>query len=203
MPRTREQNEAIREAKAQLIVSVALKLFAKSGYAATSIDKIAKEAGISKGLLYSYFKSKEDLLQTMINALLVELENAIDPNHDGTVTDEEALGFIDSIFNLMIHRKNEMQLYYQLMFQPQVLDFFTTQSKLYQQLAKRQRLIVQYFVEKIPCSDEKTAYLTLIAFFKGLFMVCVFAPEMYPNDFLMQYKAYIKSKLIETITKTS
>ncbi|MDR0711863.1 MAG: TetR/AcrR family transcriptional regulator [Prevotellaceae bacterium] len=199
MPRTKEQNEAIRGAKEQLIVSVALKLFAKNGYTATSIDKIAKEAGISKGLLYNYFTSKENLLYTMINNLIVEFENAIDPNHDGTVTDEEAIGFIDSTFDMLMHRKNEMQLYYQLTLQPQVLGFFTKQVKMYQHLADRQRLIVQYFVKKIPCSDEKAAYLTMIAFLKGLFMVCVFMPEVYPNDFLMQYKAYIKSKLMEAI----
>ena len=200
MPRTKEQNEAIRVEKQQLIMGAALKLFAEKGYDATSIDKIAKEAGISKGLLYSYFKSKEELLQVLITDLLVEFENAIDPNHDGTVTDEEALGFIDDIFSILMHRKREMQLYYQLAMQPQVIDFLA-RNEHRSQLAERQYFILQYFVDKLPCADEKTAYLTVISFFKGLFLVCAFAPEVFPNEFLEQYKAYIKEKLLEVISK--
>jgi AcrR family transcriptional regulator len=200
MPRTKEQNEAIRVEKRQLIMGAALRLFAEKGYDATSIDKIAREAGISKGLLYNYFRSKEELLQTLMTDLLAEFENAIDPNHDGTVTDEEAMGFIDDMFGILMHRRKEMQLYYQLAMQPQVIDFLARlehQSKL----AERQRFILQYFVNKLPCPDEKTAYLTALVFLKGLFLVCAFAPEMFPNDFLEQYKAYLKEKLMKLTLK--
>jgi AcrR family transcriptional regulator len=198
MPRTKEQNEAIRLKKRRLIMDVALGLFAEQGYAATSIDKIANNAGISKGLLYNYFKSKEDLLQTMISGLLVEFENAIDPDHDGTVTDDEAIGFIDKIFGILMHRKKEMQLYCQLMVQPKVLDFLTRLECTLHTVEKQQRFL-RYFIEKLPCADEKVAYLTIISFLKGLFLVCVFAPDRFPNDFLEQYKAYIKEKLKEAI----
>ncbi|HRW21852.1 MAG TPA: helix-turn-helix domain-containing protein, partial [Bacteroidales bacterium] len=61
-PRTPEQFEEIRLSKHKLILDTAMKLFASSGYHNTSISKIAKEAGISKGLIYNYFDSKEDLL---------------------------------------------------------------------------------------------------------------------------------------------
>ncbi|MDR1886863.1 MAG: TetR/AcrR family transcriptional regulator, partial [Prevotellaceae bacterium] len=61
MPRTKEQNEAIRAEKRQLIMDAAMQLFAEDGYAHTSIDKIAQKAGIARGLLYSYFENKEDL----------------------------------------------------------------------------------------------------------------------------------------------
>jgi AcrR family transcriptional regulator len=198
MPRTKEQNEAIRVEKRRLIMGAALQLFVEKGYAAASIDKIAKEAGISKGLLYNYFRSKEELLQTLMTDLLVEFEDAIDPNHDGTVTDEEAMGFIDNIFGILMHRRKEMQLYYQLAMQPQVLDFLGRLERQ-SRLAERQRFILQYFVDKLPCPDGKTAYLTALSFLKGLFLVCAFAPEVFPNDFLEQYKACIKAKLIEKL----
>ncbi|MDR1524456.1 MAG: TetR/AcrR family transcriptional regulator, partial [Tannerella sp.] len=66
MPRTKEQNEAIKLEKKQLIMDVALRLFAENGYANTSIDKIAKSICIAKGLLYTYFKNKEDLLYQIL-----------------------------------------------------------------------------------------------------------------------------------------
>ncbi|WP_335872725.1 TetR/AcrR family transcriptional regulator [Bacillus sp. 2205SS5-2] len=48
--------------KALLIIETAMKLFAKKGINATSIQEIAKESGISKGAFYLHFKSKEALL---------------------------------------------------------------------------------------------------------------------------------------------
>jgi AcrR family transcriptional regulator len=191
MPRTKEQNEVIRAGKRQLIMDTALQLFAETGYVATSIDKIAKQAGISKGLLYNYFKSKEELLQTIMNALIAEFADAIDPNHDGIITDEEAEGFIDVMFDILIHKKDEMKLYYQLSFQAQVLDFFYYRLNV-DKAAAKYYLMMQYFSKRLPCPDEKMAFLTITSYLKGLFMVYSFSSENYPNDFLMDYKAYLK-----------
>jgi AcrR family transcriptional regulator len=195
MPRTKEQNEAIRAEKRQLIMDTALQLFAEDGYATTSIDKIAKQAGISKGLMYNYFKSKEDLLQTIMNNLVTEFADAIDPDHDGIITDEEAEGFIDAMFDILINRKEEMKLYYQLSFQAQVLDFVYHRFNVDKVIATHY-LVVQYFSKRLTCPDEKTAYLTIISYMKGLFMVCSFSSDNYPDDFLMNYKAYMKKLLL-------
>ncbi len=50
------------EAKAK-IVKAARVVFAKKGYHDATMDDVAKEVGVSKGALYSYFGSKEDLLK--------------------------------------------------------------------------------------------------------------------------------------------
>ena len=48
--------------KREQIVSVALKLFYQNGFHATGIDRIIKEAGVSKRTLYNHFKSKDELV---------------------------------------------------------------------------------------------------------------------------------------------
>jgi len=48
--------------KREIIVSEALKLFYRDGFNATGIDKICKEAGVSKKTLYNHFKSKDELI---------------------------------------------------------------------------------------------------------------------------------------------
>lgn len=65
-PRTKEQFDEIRQRSRQRIMDVALELFGTYGYHSTSISKIAREAGISKGLMYNYFDSKEDLLHAIL-----------------------------------------------------------------------------------------------------------------------------------------
>jgi AcrR family transcriptional regulator len=66
MPRTKEQNEIIRSARKQEILEAALQVFAEKGYANASISEIGRQANISKGLLYNYFESKDDLLQQIL-----------------------------------------------------------------------------------------------------------------------------------------
>jgi AcrR family transcriptional regulator len=50
------------EAKSKIIEAARI-VFAKKGYHDATMDDVAKEVGVSKGALYSYFKSKEDLLK--------------------------------------------------------------------------------------------------------------------------------------------
>jgi len=50
------------EAKSK-IIQAARVVFSKKGYHDSTMDDVAKEIGVSKGAIYSYFKSKEDLLK--------------------------------------------------------------------------------------------------------------------------------------------
>lgn len=70
MPRTKEQNEKIREEARNRIINAAIKLFSLKGYHGTSISDIAKEAQISKGLAYNYFESKQDLLRAIFESMM-------------------------------------------------------------------------------------------------------------------------------------
>jgi AcrR family transcriptional regulator len=72
-PRTKEQFNEIRQKSSENIENIALELFALKGYHATSISQIAEKAGISKGLLYNYFESKERLLDSIITKVYDEI----------------------------------------------------------------------------------------------------------------------------------
>ncbi|MBL7544041.1 MAG: TetR/AcrR family transcriptional regulator [Bdellovibrionaceae bacterium] len=50
------------EGRADFILESALNLFAKSGYAKSTMNDVAAEAGVAVGTIYLYFKSKEDIL---------------------------------------------------------------------------------------------------------------------------------------------
>lgn len=48
------------------IVAAALAVFAEKGFAAAKLDEIARRAGVSKGALYLYFETKEDLFRAVV-----------------------------------------------------------------------------------------------------------------------------------------
>jgi AcrR family transcriptional regulator len=63
-PRKPGQFKEIRKLSRNTIITAATKVFSEFGYQAT-IEMVAKKAGISKGLIYNYFKSKDDLLEAI------------------------------------------------------------------------------------------------------------------------------------------
>jgi len=60
-----------KEDRPQEIADAAFATFAEKGYAATRIDDVAKRAGISKGLTYLYYKTKEDLFKAVVKNVVV------------------------------------------------------------------------------------------------------------------------------------
>jgi AcrR family transcriptional regulator len=72
-PRKRLTGEARRIA----LLEAALEVFAKRGYHASSIDDIAREAGVSKALIYEHFTSKQDLYAELLEQHAGELFSAL------------------------------------------------------------------------------------------------------------------------------
>lgn len=52
------------------ILNASIHLFSKKGFDATRLDDIAKVANVNKALIYYYFKSKEDIMDAIINSFL-------------------------------------------------------------------------------------------------------------------------------------
>lgn len=70
MPRSKEQNEQARETTKGKILDTALSLYVIFGYNGTDMDTVAGRAGVAKGLLYYYFKTKNILFRELFNKVL-------------------------------------------------------------------------------------------------------------------------------------
>jgi TetR/AcrR family transcriptional regulator len=64
------QRQRRKEARPQELLDAALTLFVEKGFAATRAEEVAALAGVSKGTLYLYYPSKEDLLKAVIRDTL-------------------------------------------------------------------------------------------------------------------------------------
>lgn len=65
MPRSSAQYEAMRVATLEKVQAAAITLFARRGFAATNMRDIAREAGISTGLIYRHYATKDDLFAAL------------------------------------------------------------------------------------------------------------------------------------------
>ena len=63
--------ERRKDARPGELAAAALELFVERGFAATRLDDVAKRAGVSKGTLYLYFDSKDDLFKAVVREGIV------------------------------------------------------------------------------------------------------------------------------------
>lgn len=87
MPEPRFQRR--KEDRPQEITDAAFAAFAEKGYAATRVDDVAKRAGVSKGLLYLYFKTKEELFKAVVRSLVIPRIDALTARIDSADTSAE------------------------------------------------------------------------------------------------------------------
>jgi AcrR family transcriptional regulator len=66
-----------KENRPQEITEAAFAAFAENGYSATPVEEVAKRAGISKGLMYLYFKTKEELFKAVVKSVVVRRLDAL------------------------------------------------------------------------------------------------------------------------------
>jgi TetR/AcrR family transcriptional regulator len=64
------------ETKAR-ILSTAEKIFSEVGFDGARVDDIAKEAGVNKALIYYYFESKDEILDTLFTALIDDVKQVL------------------------------------------------------------------------------------------------------------------------------
>lgn len=123
-PRTAKQFKEIRDEKMTLIMDVALQHFANEGYFRTTITHIAKHAGISKGLMYNYFDSKEALLKAIIHRSVNEVYKYFDIDRDGYLSEAEFEFFVRKINTILREKRSFWQLLFQLLVQIDIRDQF-------------------------------------------------------------------------------
>jgi AcrR family transcriptional regulator len=166
-PKTKQQNEEIRQEKRALILDTALEIFATYGFHGSSISTIAQRACISKGLLYNYFKSKEDLLRAIVNDGMQEVLGTFAPYFEkgileGDMTPQLFREIFKQMFQVIKDKSNFWRLYFALAMQPGVLEIIAMdyESMMFTYL----ELLEKYYKKqgsKNPRADGLHAYILL------------------------------------------
>jgi hypothetical protein len=69
-PKTPAKRERRKDARPGEIIEAAIAIFAERGFAATRMEEVARLAGVSKGTLFVYFATKEELFRAVAQSLL-------------------------------------------------------------------------------------------------------------------------------------
>lgn len=91
--------EVRAERKRQRILEAAGRCFARDGFAKATVEEIARQAGVSKGLVYVHFESKDELLEAVLEETLREWREVTSKD-----VEREAVGALETI--AVIHRSS-------------------------------------------------------------------------------------------------
>ena len=189
-PRTSEQYKEMRVSKQNLIMESALKLFARHGFSDTSVNMISKDAGISKGLMYNYFKSKEDLLRSVVLQGINKFIVLFDPDHDGVLTKSELKYFIEETFRTIQNDVQFWKIYFSILSQPQILKIVG--GKFWEIINPVFKMLEDYFKRNnIKNPEIETQFF--MAMMDGICIHYILDPDNFPFE-------EIKQKVIELYT---
>ena len=189
-PKTVVQNKIIREEKKDLILRTALKVFAQEGYHASSVNKIADKANISKGLIYNYFESKEDLLNNIVSNIMDRYMEKYPPI-DSIPNDSHIEYFIDQSFEFILEDKARAKLLFALTAQSIVMDLMT---KITMQKAEPFMNNVMNFFEIKKYDDPEGMMHYFFSTLEGIQLHVIFNP-LYPID---KVKKILKKQFLKS-----
>ncbi|OQX96176.1 MAG: hypothetical protein B6I20_14755 [Bacteroidetes bacterium 4572_117] len=178
-PRTTEQNIEIKKEKRTTIIDAALEVFAEKSFMGASVSMITKKAGISKGLLYNYFESKEDLLIQIIHEGFDEFVHVFDPNKDGVLTTDEFEFFVDETFSLLKKDLPFWKLYFSIIVQPAVMAL--VQDKLMEFIGPFIQTLVEYY-QKTGVKNPEAHAMLMGSIMDGVSLNYIMDPKNYPIE---------------------
>lgn len=180
MPRSKKQFEEIRKESRLKILDAALLVFAKHGYHSATVDAIAKTACISKGLLYNYFKSKEDVLQELMIGMMESLMSEYMPlKQEGKFSRDDMVNFINAGIDLVLEKPHYWKLYFSVALQPDVMSIvFTKMMELGQPYMIA---MVEYFRGN-GIENPEVMMRFFSAVMDGIQFHCMLDPKTFPAE---------------------
>ncbi|MFT6211826.1 MAG: AcrR family transcriptional regulator [Bacteroidia bacterium] len=126
-PRSPQQFAEIREERKHQILEAALSVFAQDSYNGASMAAVAKKAKVSKGLIYNYFKSKEEILISLVVDVFDEVMDQLDLNLGEPLTKDSFIQVIEKSVDEVVKNPQRWKLYMSLSFQPDVMPILMEQ----------------------------------------------------------------------------
>ena len=182
-PRSEAQFAQIREERKDQILEAALHVFAEDSYHGSSMANVAKKAKISKGLIYNYFESKEEILKTLIIDLFDEMMETFEVNPEVPLSKDGFIKVIETSVDEVVKNPQRWKLYMSLSFQPDVMPIMM--EEMMPKIQPFMMMMSNYFVAR-GHEDPMTTMRYYSAVLDGVQMHILMDPENFPVEKVKQ-----------------
>ncbi|MTW85726.1 TetR family transcriptional regulator [Virgibacillus dakarensis] len=182
MPRTPEENERIRKLAKENIITAAMELFIRQGYHATSISDVAKQAGISKGLLYNYYKGKEELLSKMVVERIAKVAGVMKGAKAFETPTKQLKFIIEGAINNVYQHPEVFRFYLHLQTQPEADEELIKYSRMLIEESARQFEFQCGIFERLGVKKPRKRSLYFSSALQGIMLMISTYPDQFPID---------------------
>jgi AcrR family transcriptional regulator len=183
MPRTAEQNEQIRQATRTAIVEAAMTCFAQNGYAHTSIRQIAAQAGVSTGLMYHYFESKEALLEAVFENCMAILSGVLVDAYRQAEPGQRISSLLRAMFAMLEEDRDFWALFQLLRSQPSITAVV---GDAFRRWTRRLRNLFTVELRGAGRAEPEIDALILYSLIEGTIQQYLLDPDEYPLDMVAE-----------------
>lgn len=194
MPRSQEDNERIRQLAKENIRTSAMEIFIEKGYHRASIDDVAKRAGVSKGLMYNYYKGKEELLAEMVEHRVREIKAVMETAVSLEGSADQLMHIIDGAIDNVYERPQVFRFYLHLQTQPEEDLVLAKYSRILNQEMAEQFKVQTRMFEQLGAAQPQVRSLYFSSTLQGIMLMVSTYPEHYPVS-------GVKQQLIEEFCK--
>jgi AcrR family transcriptional regulator len=176
----------VSEERKDQILDAASEVFVEKGVHEARMDDIVKESGLSKGTLYWYFKSKDEIVLSIFERIFSrefqELEKLVES--EGTAA-ERLLGYTENVIDDVRRMLRLMPLAYEFMAWAFRRKFVQDAFKLY--MNKYMDVLVPLIQQGIDSGefrdiDPASAAITIGAIFEGTILLWVYDKTLIDTD---------------------
>jgi AcrR family transcriptional regulator len=148
-------------ARPEELLDAALAVFGERGFRQTTLEEVANRAGVSKGTVYLYFASKDDLFRAVVEkkvVMLLEAAEAIARTHEGSAAD---------LLTLVVHRMWEAMSRHDMvclsrLVQAELTQFPEVRRFFFEHVIQRHRKLLKGIAARGVASGEFRPEATMI-----------------------------------------
>ena len=179
-----------KEKKRERILKKSWELFKKNGYEETKIERITKEVGISKGSFYTYFKTKEDVLFSILEKIEIEIENSINDIDTSEEPSKVLYNLLKKRVELFLGYVQNMKLENLYIMKSGQIDEFKNKITIFYTTYIKENIIKNYGNKKIWNLEIISKYIN--SSIEGYFLEEIFENKGVDKDFENRAKIAIK-----------
>ncbi|QUB95014.1 TetR/AcrR family transcriptional regulator [Leptotrichia sp. oral taxon 218] len=179
-----------KEKKRERILKKSWELFKKNGYEEIKIERITKEVGISKGSFYTYFKTKEDVLFSILEKIEIEIENSINDIDTSEEPSKILYNLLEKRVELFLGYIQNMKLGNLYIMKSGQIDEFKNKITVFYTTFIKENIIKKYENKKIWDLEIISKYIN--SSIEGYFFEEIFENKGIDKDFEDRAKIAIK-----------
>lgn len=179
-----------KKKKRDKILEKSWELFMVNGYEETKIERITKEVGISKGSFYTYFKTKEDVLFSILEKIEIEIENLLKKINVSKEPSKILYEFLERRMELFLKYVRNMKLENLYIMKSGRIDKFENKINVLYTTFIKDSIMKKYENEKVWNSEIISKYIN--SSIESYFFQEIFENKGIDEDFENRSKKAIK-----------